>query len=202
MECFDNCEHVEFAGPWHTASLSFKSTVKDTAHDEFQKDIRRQLLHFTASLMSPFFCLAVEEGVQWPQVLLVMPLAKIWTKTIQAYALTCVDPLPNDYDHTKVEMPAQQCFCPKTFEACNSRHICAANAKVHLQSIPIRNILAVGIYKTKKHKVQSVFTKTPSGHFELNQTKEATDIRNKFHQYRKQFFDDYELVDTSNLNAL
>ena len=49
----------------------------------------------------------------------------------------------------KVEKPAQQCLCPKTFGACNRRHICAANAKLNLQSIPIRNILAVGIYQTK-----------------------------------------------------
>ena len=202
IDCeFTDCKHLQFAGPWLSAMLSFHPLQINTAQIEFEKDIRKQLLHHTASLMSPFFCLAVEEGVQWPQVLLVMPMAKIWTKTMQAYALRRVHPLPNDYDHTKVEMPAEHCLCPKMFAACNKRHICETNGKLHLQSIQIKNVLAVALCHTPK-KVQSAFTKTECGNFELNQTKEATKIRDSFQLHRKLFFDDYYLLDTSATHTL
>ena len=117
------------------------------------------------------------------------------------HALRRVHPLPNDYDHTKVEMPAEHCLCPKMFAACNKRHICETNGKLHLQSIQIKNVLAVALYHTPK-KVQSAFTKTECGNFELNQTKEATKIRDSFQLHRKLFFDDYYLLDTSATHTL
>ena len=154
-------------------------------------------IHFTASLLSPFFCLAVEEGFVWPQVILVLPMAKVCSKKIQCYVLQRVDPQLNDVDHTKVQMPAQHAFCSKSFEACNRRVQCSAQGKIHLQSIAIKNILACALYKSPAgKKLQSAFSKTPCGNFELNNTTQAVKIRESFHQHRKLYFDDYVLEST------
>ena len=191
------CEHEEFAGPWHRATLTFHPVQQHLGQIEFEHAMRRKLMHFTASLLSPFFCLAVEEGVVWPQVILVLPMAKVWSKKIQCYVLQRVDPQLNDVDHTKVQMPAQHAFCSKSFEACNRRVQCSAQGKIHLQSIAIKNILACALYKSPAgKKLQSAFSKTPCGNFELNNTTQAVKIRESFHQHRKLYFDDYVLEST------
>ena len=58
IDCeFTDCKHLQFAGPWLSAMLSFHPLQINTAQIEFEKDIRKQLLHHTASLINVTFLL-------------------------------------------------------------------------------------------------------------------------------------------------
>ena len=183
------CNNFQFVGPWQFCTLKYHPIKSNPAHLEHEKKIRQLLHHYTSSTMVPFLCLAIEEGCQWPQVLLVQPNAKLWARAVRCYILERIDPKPNDFNHTVNAVPPRESLCTKTFTMCNNRNFCVAHGKLHLSHFPIKNILSVALYRKEKG-LTSAFSINDDGHYDLKKTKQAKSILEEYHQCRKMYYND------------
>ena len=107
------CNNFQFVGPWQFCTLKYHPIKSNPAHLEHEKKIRQLLHHYTSSTTVPFLCLAIEEGCQWPQVLLVQPNAKLWARAVRCYILERIDPKPNDFNHTVNAVPTRESLAQK-----------------------------------------------------------------------------------------
>ena len=143
---------------------------------------------------SLFFCLAHEAGCQWPLVLLVQPKTIVRQLRVHCHILPREGAAVNNFFHTQVCKPHSFCHhlsssCPKN--TCNH---------LHLTSFPIKDILAILLYKspTKANEYISAMTHKGQELYSMNETKQSFLLLNQYTELRKSFYDDFFRFGTQN----
>ena len=179
---------------WQISTPVITPAKPPTTHQQHAVRIRKQLVFYTQKLQKPFFCLAHEAGCQWPLVLLVQPKTIVRQLRVHCHILPREGAAVNNFFHTQVRKPHSFCHhlsssCPKN--TCNH---------LHLTSFPIKDILAILLYKspTKANEYISAMTHKGQELYSMNETKQSFLLLNQYTELRKSFYDDFFRFGTQN----
>ena len=197
-ECFGgnlgSCKNKCFFPEWQISTPVITPAKPPTTHQQHAVRIRKQLVFYTQKLQKPFFCLAHEAGCQWPLVLLVQPKTIVRQLRVHCHILPREGAAVNNFFHTQVRKPHSFCHhlsssCPKN--TCNH---------LHLTSFPIKDILAILLYKspTKANEYISAMTQKGQELYSMNETKQSFVLLNHYTELRKSFNDDFFRFGTQN----
>ena len=194
MTDLGECRHLDFVGAWNTKTVTFHPILSHPDWRDFERQIRADLLQHTATLLQPILCLGVRRGLQYPEVILVPPLARVSPRSIQCYVLDHVGFETNDFGHTKVFVPPSNLLCKKMYAMCQRRVSCQGHGKKHLVSFPFKNIMAIGLYRTGQGKPMKCAFQCDSetGLYELKDS--TTSVLDQYNSNRAKYFNDFETL--------